>query len=288
MQRAKGNSTNSIPASKLSKDPSTSEVENETVVDVQENEGKAERTEDKGTNTEGVTEEGIKSVINFLKEKIPGLKVKVMNVDATEEVIKDIDSMKQLMQEGNEKAGSTESSEDGVSNLDEIQPDGVTLGGGSEASEDEKDLDMKLFIGGVVHNNDDTPTKDEFVRLPAEIKDMERDSFVLHIPGRSLDYHTGESKVSRVKVAALAAQGVSELMPSDVAKAFWSADKVSSKVRLRFSKWILCLLNTLLFTKDTRLKHNRILISIYLLLINIEKTFSLDDFLDYLVSVVFE
>lgn len=234
LQRAKGNSTNSSSPSKLTKDPSTSEGENGSIVDIQENEGKSERTEEKGTNIEGATEEGIKSVINFLKEKIPGLKVKVMNIDVSEEVIKDSDSVKQLMQEDNEKTGSTENSEDGVGNLDEIQPDEVTLGGDSDASEDEKDLDMKLFIGGVVHNNEDAPAKEEYVRLPAEIKDMERDSFVLHIPGRSLDHDAGESKVSRVKVAALAAQGVSELMPPDFAKAFWSADKVSSKVRLRF------------------------------------------------------
>jgi hypothetical protein len=225
LQRAKGNSTNSSSPSKLTKDPSTSEGENGSIVDIQENEGKSERTEEKGTNIEGATEEGIKSVINFLK---------VMNIDVSEEVIKDSDSVKQLMQEDNEKTGSTENSEDGVGNLDEIQPDEVTLGGDSDASEDEKDLDMKLFIGGVVHNNEDAPAKEEYVRLPAEIKDMERDSFVLHIPGRSLDHDAGESKVSRVKVAALAAQGVSELMPPDFAKAFWSADKVSSKVRLRF------------------------------------------------------
>ncbi|KAG2678932.1 hypothetical protein I3760_11G026700 [Carya illinoinensis] len=230
LQRAKGNSANSSLPSKLTKDlhPSTSEVEDESVVDIQENEGKAERTEEKGTNIEGVTEEGIKSVINFLKEKIPGLKVKVMNVNVTEEVVEDSETAKQLMQEDSEKMGSTENTE-GVGNLDEIQPDDVTLGGGSDASEDEKDLDMKLFIGGIVHN-EDTPIKDEYVRVPAEIRDMERDSFVLHIPGRSLDHDTGENKASRVKVAALAAQGVSELMPPDVAKAFWGTDKVSSKV----------------------------------------------------------
>ncbi|KAB1201851.1 Protein EXECUTER 1, chloroplastic [Morella rubra] len=163
LQRAKGNSTNSILPSKVTKDPSTSEVENESVVDIPESEGKPERNEEKGTNIEGVTEEGIKSVINFLKEKIPGLKVKVMNVNVTEEVIKDNDSVQQLMQEDNKKTGSTDNSEDAVGNLDEIQPEGVTLGGGSDASEDEKELDMKLFIGGVVHNNDDTPTKDRSV-----------------------------------------------------------------------------------------------------------------------------
>lgn len=235
LQRAKGNSKNStiLPA-KPAKSQSTSEVENASVVDVQEIEDKAEKSEEKGINIEEATEEGIKSVINFLKDKIPGLKVKVMNVNVNEEVIEDGDSVKQLMQENNEKADRGENSEDEVSNLDEIQPDEVTLGG-SDMTEDEKDLDMKLFIGGVVHNNEDTSTKDDYVRHPAEIKDMERDSFLLHIPGRNLDYDDKEDKLSKVKVAALAAQGVSELMPPDVAKAFWKSDKISSKVSLSLS-----------------------------------------------------
>lgn len=237
MQRAKGNSTiSTISPSKPTKSQLTSEVENVSAADAEGNDGKAEKSEEKGINIEEATEEGIKSVINFLKDKIPGLKVKVMNVNVTEEVIEDGDSVKQLMQEDDKKAGPGENSEDEVSNLDDIQPDEVTLGGGSDTDtiEDEKDLDMNLFIGGVVHNNEDTPTKDEYVRHPAEIREMEKDSFVLHIPGRNLDYDLKENKVSRVKVAALAAQGVSELMPPDVAKAFWSSDKVSPKVRPSF------------------------------------------------------
>ena len=203
------------------------------MIDVQGNESKTEKSE-KGINIEEATEEGIKSVINFLKDKIPGLKVKVMNVNiAEEEVIEDGDSVKQLMQDSNDTTDSDDNSEDEMSDVDEIQPDEVTLGSG-ETSEDEKDLDMKLFIGGVVHNNDDTATKDDYVRHPAEIKDMERDSFMLYIPGRSEDQHTKENKMSNVKVAALAAQGVSELMPPDVAKAFWKSDKISSKVSLSF------------------------------------------------------
>lgn len=169
-------------------------------------------------------------MINFLKKKIPGLKVKVMDVDVAKEVIEDDNSVNQLMQENSENSDSDDSSEDEVDNMDEIQPDEVTLGEGSDTTQDEKDLDMKLFIGGVVHNDDDAPIKDEYVRRPAEIKDVERDSFVLHIPGRSLDNDTRESKASKVKVAALAAKSVSELMPSDVAKAFWNSDKVSPKV----------------------------------------------------------
>ncbi|XP_065876065.1 protein EXECUTER 2, chloroplastic [Euphorbia lathyris] len=230
LQRAKGVSTNSSSSLlKSVRKPSTSEVEKASAVEIQGNEVEAEKNEEKGINIEGATEEGIKSVINFLKDKIPGLKVKVMNISASEEVIEENDSVKQLMQEDDDKT-SSESSEDETDNLEEIQPGGVSLEGGDDPLEEGKDLDMKLFIGGVVHNEDDTPSKDEFVRLPAEVNDMERDSFVLHIPNKSRNYESKESKAARVKVAALAAKGVSELMPPDVAKAFWSADKVSSKV----------------------------------------------------------
>ena len=203
LQRAKGPTYSTNSPSKSTKSPSGSEVENASVVDVQGTEVKAEKSDNKGINIEGATEEGIKSVINFLKEKIPGLKVKVMNIDIAEEVMDDTDSVKQLMQDGDD-SGSSEDSE-GESDLEELQPDGVALEGGNDASEEEKDLDTKLFIGGVVHN-EDSPTKDEYVRVPADVKEVERDSFVLHVPGKSLEYETGESKMPKVKVAAIAAQ----------------------------------------------------------------------------------
>lgn len=227
LRRTKGNSL-SKPPSIPAKSPSTPEVENASSVEVQEHEEKAERNDEKNSNSEGPTEEGIKSVINFLKEKIPGMKVKVMNINVEEEAAEDSDSIKQLMEEESNKTSSSENPEEEVSNLD--LPDGVTLEGDGDASAEDKDLDMKLFIGGVVHNTEDAAPKDEFIRLPAEIKDMERDSFLFHIPRRSLGYDRREDKVANIKVAALAAQGISELMPPEVAKAFWNSDKVSSKV----------------------------------------------------------
>lgn len=227
LRRAKGNSTSNLPPSLLAKRPSKPEVENLSSAEVQEPEDKVEeRNDEKNSNVEAATEDGIKSVINFLKEKIPGLKVKVMNINVEEEAREGNDSIKQIMEEDGNK---TDGEDD---NLDE--PDEVTLESDGDASDEEKDLDMKLFIGGIVHNNEDNSSKDEFIRLPAEIKNMERESFLLHIPRRNLDNDRKEDKVRNIKVAALAAQGISELMPSDVAKAFWGSDKVSSKVRLRY------------------------------------------------------
>ncbi|KAL3716884.1 hypothetical protein ACJRO7_008461 [Eucalyptus globulus] len=229
LHRTKGNSVASTSSSSKSSKSQSSKVDETSVADVQENELKTETNDDKGLNIEGATEEGIKSVINFLKDRIPGLKVKVMNVDVAEEVIEDSDSVKQLMQDDDEEAVPLENSEDEDGDVENFQSDEISLGEDSSVKEDEKDLDMKFFIGGVVHN-EDTPSKDEFTRLPAELKDIERDSFMLHVPSKGLGHDGGNNKVSKLKVAAIAAQGVSELMPPDVAKAFWAADKVSPKV----------------------------------------------------------
>ncbi|CAN0901160.1 Protein EXECUTER 2, chloroplastic [Linum grandiflorum] len=222
--RTKASSTTS--ASKYIK-PSIAEVENALEEDVKQNEVKQEGTDEKGIDIEGATEEGIKSVINFLKDKIPGLKVNVMNVNVSGEVAEDDDSMKQLIEDEDENTALNEDSEDESEKLEEIQSDGISLLDSSD-SEDGKDLDMKLFIGGVVH--EDIPVKNDYSRVPAEIKDVEKDSFVLHIPRRHLDYVNSDSKPSKLKVAAIAAKGVTELMPPDVAKAFWGGDKLSSKV----------------------------------------------------------
>ncbi|KAI5407052.1 protein EXECUTER 2, chloroplastic [Lathyrus oleraceus] len=223
--RSKGKSTSNPPSIPV-KSPSKPEVENLSSVEVEEPEEKLEeRNDEKNSNTEAPTEEGIKrSILDFLKEKIPGLKVKVINVTVEKEAREGSDSIKQIMEDDGNKTNSTENSEGEVNNLDE--PDEVTLEGDIDASEEEKDLDMKLFLGGIVHNNEDNAAK-EFIRLPAEIKNMERESFLLHIPRRNLDNDRKEDKVRNIKVTA---QGISELMYSDVAKAFLGSDKVSSKV----------------------------------------------------------
>lgn len=238
LQRAKASMAKSTASvsSISTKGPSAAAIENASVIDVKVSEDKAGKNDEKSINIEGVTEEGIRSVINFLKDKIPELKLKdlkVMKVDVTEEVVEDNDSdndsVKQLMEEDDENSLSSEDSEDETSDSDDTQPDRVAAEGGSEVLKDEK-VDMKLFIGGILHNLEDARPKDEYVRVPAEIEAMERDSFMLHVPMRSRDHDTEESIASKVKVAAIAAQSISDLMPADVAKALWNSGKASSKV----------------------------------------------------------
>lgn len=228
LKQTKGNSANSNSSSdKSTKGPSAGEAENTAVVDVKLEESEAEKGEGKSIDLEGAAEEGIKGVINFLKEKIPELKVKVMRVDVTEDITED--TLKQFIEEDSESRTSKDVEED-ATEIDSNQLDRVAAQGDGDTIEDENNLDTKLYIGGVLHNNEQNLSKDEFIRVPADIKDMERDSFMLHIPKIYHDNEPEENIASKVKVGTIAAQSVSDLMPSEIAKAFWSSEKVSPKV----------------------------------------------------------
>ncbi|CAA0820902.1 Protein EXECUTER 2- chloroplastic [Striga hermonthica] len=223
LKTVKGNSANSSSSTdKSTKGSSVVEDKNSSIIDV-------EKGEDKNIDLEEGTEEGIKSVINFLNEKIPELKFKVTRVDiTTEDMIED--NLKQFIEEENENETNdkvnTEDSDNDNTDRASAQENG-------ESIENAGDLDVKLYIGGVLHNREDSLAKDEYVRVPADIENVERDSFVLHIHEGYHDNNndnTEEDSVSKDKVAALVSQGISELMPPEVANAFWSSDKVSPKV----------------------------------------------------------
>ncbi|CAI0549622.1 unnamed protein product [Linum tenue] len=109
--RTKTSSMSSTTSPPKSVKPSMAEVESVSDGDGERNGVKEEPSDEKGVNIEGDTEEGIKCVINFLKDKIPGMNVKVMNLDVNGEVAaEDVDSLKQLIKDEDEKTVSNEDS----------------------------------------------------------------------------------------------------------------------------------------------------------------------------------
>ncbi|KAJ8479536.1 hypothetical protein OPV22_023263 [Ensete ventricosum] len=144
-------------------------------------------------------DEGLKSIINFFKERIPGFNVNLANNSVQEEIKMDAESSEQLMQEDDEKDGSPEYSTTDDSKSENSQ--GEMLSDGEDA--------------------DSTNRK---------MKDVEKGSFTLYLSRRSSDPHIVERKPEKIRVASVATQSASDLMPPDVANAFFSSDKAISKV----------------------------------------------------------
>lgn len=183
-----------------------------------------EKIQDVGrTKESGV--EGLKSVLNFFKSRIPEFKVQVINVDVPEETELVTDSSEESVQD--DVKSTSESSLEEPS-TEEFQEEDAS-DGDSDSNDDGKSPEVKLFISGVVHNKEDAGAK-SYVRVPAEISNLERDSFELYIPGKGSDRDLAETKAAKQKVADMAAKLASELMPSDVAKALWGTTKSSSKI----------------------------------------------------------
>ncbi|CAN6482827.1 unnamed protein product [Victoria cruziana] len=229
LQRAcKGNVTTSpVPTPKALDGASVSDSQKLQKEDTLLNEYGAEKSDEKKVDTVDITEEALSNVIEFLKDRIPDLKVKVMKVSVPDEVKEDNNLLEQLMEDDVETTIEAEISEDDAENLDEIQNESVPDGSDMDI-EDGEDINVKLVIGGVLQNKKEESGSKTPVRVPADIGNMEKDSFLLNISGNTTD--EGVSVSPKLKVAAVAAQAASDLMPVDVAKALWGGGKAPLKV----------------------------------------------------------
>ncbi|KAL6848321.1 hypothetical protein ACP4OV_022449 [Aristida adscensionis] len=180
-------------------------------------------------NTKESSAEGLKSVLNFFKSRIPEFKVQVINVDISEETELSeetevaANSSEEVVQD-DVKSTSENSLEESATEKPQQEDDPE-----EDIEEENKSPEVKLFFSGVVHNKED-PGEKKYVRVPAEINNMEKDSFELYIPGKGSDRDLAETKAAKQKVADMAAKLASELMPSDVAKALWGTTKSSAKI----------------------------------------------------------
>ncbi|KQK02303.1 protein EXECUTER 2, chloroplastic isoform X1 [Brachypodium distachyon] len=219
------------------------------------NEDTEEKTQDVG-NTKESSVEGLKSVLNFFKSRIPEFKVQVINVDVPDETELVSDSPEELVQDDVKSTSENSLEEPGT---EEFEEEDVS-DGESDSNEDSKSPGVKLFISGVVHNKEDMAGAKSYVRVPAEISNLEKDSFELYIPGKGSDRDLTETKAAKQKVADMAAKLASELMPSDVAKALWGTTKSSSKMMdpLQINKEVQELLKLTLSKARVKLTENTI------------------------------
>ncbi|AAD45989.1 EST gb/N65787 comes from this gene, partial [Arabidopsis thaliana] len=228
VQHVKQNLTISENSFSKVQQSSKSSINDPSILDVRGSELKVDKKEDTQLNAGEPTEEGIKNVIKFLKDKIPGLKLKVMDVIKIpeEEIVGSDDATEELVGEGTEETNSSDDEEE----VEEEENDSIEAISSMDSADYGKHSNTKLVIGGVLHNIEDSSIDDEIVRVSANIMDTERDSFILHVPGRSKrDIDTRKNRVSKEQVTALAAQGLSDLLPPEVAEAFWG-EKASLKV----------------------------------------------------------
>nr|TKW12993.1 hypothetical protein SEVIR_5G071200v2 [Setaria viridis] len=202
-------------------DSVTEEASTDTTV--KGNEDVEEKEQDVGSSKDSSVE-GLKSVLNFFKSRIPEFKVQVINVDVSEETELAANSSEELVQDDVKSSSENSLEEPTTEELE--QEEDVSE---EDMDDESKSTEVKLFISGVVHNKEDAGAK-SYVRVPAEINNMEKDSFELYIPGKGSDRDLAETKAAKQKVADMAAKLASELMPSDVAKALWGTTKSSSKM----------------------------------------------------------
>jgi len=208
-------SESSVMSDSVTEEPSTDTT-------VKGSEDVEEKEQDVGSNKDSSVE-GLKSVLNFFKSRIPEFKVQVINVDVSEETELAANSSEELAQDDVKSTSENSLEETTAEELE--QEEDVS----EDMDEESKSTEVKLFISGVVHNKEDAGAK-SYVRVPAEINNMEKDSFELYIPGKGSDRDLAETKAAKQKVADMAAKLASELMPSDVAKALWGTTKSSSKI----------------------------------------------------------
>lgn len=179
-------------------------------------------------------DDGLNRILNFMRERIPGIKFKILKVIAPEGADMDARVFDELLQdsdeEKDEEIDSGERSEDEIK-IGDLQDDKVTTVGDSDFSEKHKGIPIKLVIGGVLQNSSEGKTPPVTIRVPARIEYKRRDSFVFHTEEKEdQQKDSGKEKMPELKVATIAAQASAELMPPDVAKVFWNVAKGPIKV----------------------------------------------------------
>ncbi|XP_024401257.1 protein EXECUTER 2, chloroplastic isoform X3 [Physcomitrium patens] len=236
--------TNVLDVENSARDEDTSNTAEESSEDASESrKGKA--------GDSAILDEPLSKIMSFLKDRIPDVKLKVFKVIAPEGADAELPKIvEQLMeQEDSSSSKQQDLSEASTSNTNinsatekkglgsKFPLDGKIPVGG--IGEDEKEMSIRLVVGGVLQNNIDSEPSKLPVRVPARIEHKGQNAFTFHIEDTgSTPAGAAPSKELSYKMATIASQAPTDLMADDVAKVLWNVETVPVKVSKEMSEII--------------------------------------------------
>lgn len=188
--------------------------------------------ENEKSDDAALVDEGLSRILNFLKERIPDVKLKVFRVIAPnredipkiveqllEEVVtQDNDDAKGLKEkEGPVEAGVQESTGKVEDNKD-------------SAEEGRKETPVGVIVGGMLQSVSEERLSKVPTRVPARIECQSRDSFLFHIDDAMGQQASAKEPVPSWKVTTVTTQAAADLGPPDVTKVVWNLEKIPVKV----------------------------------------------------------
>eukprot|EP00249_Psilotum_nudum_P023065 c28738_g1_i2 orf=628-2670(+) len=179
-----------------------------------------------------LTDEGLNRIMNFLKDRIPDVKLKIFRVispNGEDDIPKFID---QLMEEVARLESENDNSAKDDSNNDLNLEITLSAEGKDLVKDEQVESPMRLVVGGAMQGAAEDRIPRIPIRVPARIEYKTRDSFWFHISETSMQQQLAAPKepLPSWKVAAISTQAYEDLMPPDLAKVFWNVETVPVKV----------------------------------------------------------
>lgn len=192
-----------------------------------------ENAEDSGNNDERDEDSSFE---NTLRDLIPGVKVKVLEVTTPSKMDKDFISkvVEQLIEEEDEEQDleleNADAEDDVKSENDEEQENIISDADNEIPFEEQSHIAVKVVVGGLLSKSFSGSNKKDLLRVPAKLEKKDRLSFTFTIEEDSEHMSDENGKAPRNKKAKLQGQRSIDHVMLDLAK-FIGKGRIPMKVR---------------------------------------------------------
>ncbi|MCO5609938.1 hypothetical protein L7F22_064173 [Adiantum nelumboides] len=186
--------------------------------------------DEKGKNGDAQgLDDGLNGIINFIKDRIPDVKLKVFRVIAQngEDIPKIVE---QILEEVDTRDGEGAKKGNDAINEEVLQETKDKAGDvGEPAQEVQREIPIRLIVGGSLQNASEDKIYKAPTRRRARIESQSRDSFLLHID-EVLEPAPAKELLPSSKAASITNALASTELSSDISKVVSNLDKVPVKV----------------------------------------------------------